>query len=70
MALTNLIILILKDILLCSRLETTISTISNMDIILVIALICTIIDSILTIDDIAKFIRSIIVESITNLLNA
>ena len=67
--LTNTIILILKEVLLCSQLETTISTISNTDIVSVTVLICTTIDLILAFNDIVKFIRSIIAKSATDLLN-
>jgi hypothetical protein len=70
MALTKPIILILKNALLCSQFETTISTISNTDIISVIALIYTTIDPNLAFDDIVKFIRSITAEFATDPLNA
>ena len=69
MALTNPIILILKDALLCSQFETAISTISNTDIISVIILIHTTIDPTLAFDDIIKFIRSITAEFSTDPLN-
>jgi hypothetical protein len=70
MALTNPIILILKDALLCSQFETGISTISNTDIISVIVLIHITIDPTLAFDNIIKFIRLITVEFSTDPLNA